>query len=159
MAGFLDDPAAINLYDLSGEGSAFASAFVQRANSEVSTTDTVDELGQPINERLKRDLLEAFEALEEIGAEFGFRTAKEISRYVTIHRELSGADWQYKAALDAQVLQKLMPKLHGSARKLEGVLDSLAEFAKARALALTGEKIARMQKRLDRDGFTSFAEA
>lgn len=159
MASFLDDPAAINLHDLAGQGSSFAAAFVLRANSDALIADAVDELGKPVNERLKSDLLEAFNALEEIGAEFGFRTAKEIARFVTIHRELSGADWQYKSALDAQVLQKLMPKLHGSARKLEGVLAALAKFAATHDLTLTSEKIARMQKRLDRDGFTSFAEA
>ena len=52
-----------------------------------------------------------------------------------------------------------MPKLHGSARKLSGVLNALEEFATARSLPLTLEKVKRMQQRLDRDGFTSFAEA
>ena len=52
-----------------------------------------------------------------------------------------------------------MPKLHGSARKLDGVLKALEDFARDHALALTGEKVKRMQERLARDGFTSFAEA
>jgi len=78
---------------------------------------------------------------------------------MVIHKELTGAGWQYKDALDAQVLQKLMPKLHGSARKLDGVLKALAAFAEVNGLPLTLEKVSRMQERLKRDGFTSFAEA
>jgi 5-methylcytosine-specific restriction protein B len=89
---------------------------------------------------------------------FGYRSAKEIARFVAIYRELSGEGWQYKDALDAQVMQKLMPKLHGSARKLSGVLDTLKKFAEDHELPLTKNKVDRMQKRLKDEGFTSFAE-
>jgi hypothetical protein len=51
-----------------------------------------------------------------------------------------------------------MPKLHGSARKLSGVLNTLAKFAKDNELPLTQNKVERMQKRLKDEGFTSFAE-
>ena len=53
----------------------------------------------------------------------------------------------------------LMPKLHGAARKLAEVLDKLQAFATDKQLPLTLEKLQRMQQRLGRDGFTSFAEA
>lgn len=99
-----------------------------------------------------------FEPLAEVGAEFGYRSAKEIARFVAIHRELSGDGWQYQDALDAQVLQKLMPKLHGSERKLSGVLRSLEKFAKEKGLPLTKNKVERMLQRLKDEGFTSFAE-
>ena len=55
-------------------------------------------------------------------------------------------------------MQKLMPKLHGSARKLSGVLDTLNKFAEDHDLPLTKNKVDRMQKRLKDEGFTSFAE-
>jgi 5-methylcytosine-specific restriction protein B len=103
-------------------------------------------------------LIELFEPLADVGAEFGYRSAKEIARFVAIHRELSGEDWNYKDALDAQVMQKLMPKLHGSARKLSGVLETLKKFADEHQLPLTQNKVKRMQKRLKDEGFTSFAE-
>jgi 5-methylcytosine-specific restriction protein B len=108
--------------------------------------------------QLQQDLIELFVPLAEVGAEFGYRSAKEIARFVAIHRELSGENWDYKDALDAQVMQKLMPKLHGSARKLTGVLNTLEKFALERDLPLTKNKVARMQKRLKDEGFTSFAE-
>ncbi len=159
LGAFLDDPADINLAALQAQGAAFAHAFVQRAAAGADIATLVDAAGIAQGPQLKVDLLEVFGALSNIGAEFGFRTAKEIARFMVIHQELSGPGWVYKDALDAQVLQKLMPKLHGSARKLSGVLKEVEAFATVKDLKLTLEKVQRMQQRLERDGFTSFAEA
>lgn len=159
MDAFLDDPAGIDLDGLASQGVGFAAAFVERAQADADISALVDTQGTAVAPQLKADLLQVFDALAGVGAEFGFRTAKEIARFMVLHKELSGADWQYKDALDAQVVQKLMPKLHGSARKLDAVLKALDTFATQHALVLTGEKVKRMQERLVRDGFTSFAEA
>ncbi len=159
MSAFMDDPAGINLDSLQAQGAAFGQAFVQRSNGDADIGTLVDAAGMAYGPQLKTDLLAVFATLAEIGGEFGFRTAREITRFVVIHKELSGPGWEYRHALDAQVLQKLMPKLHGSARKLDGVLKALSDFATAKDLPLTLEKIGRMQERLKRDGFTSFAEA
>ena len=159
MGAFLDDPVGIDLDGLASQGVGFAAAFVARAQADADIAALVDTQGTAVAPQLKADLLQVFDALVGVGAEFGFRTAKEIARFMVIHKELSGLDWQYKDALDAQVVQKLMPKLHGSARKLDAVLKALDTFATQHALVLTGEKVKRMQERLVRDGFTSFAEA
>ena len=159
MGAFLDDPAGIDLDGLASQGAGFATAFVARAQADADISALVDTQGAAVAPKLKADLLQVFDALVGVGAEFGFRTAKEIARFMVIHKELSGLDWQYKDALDAQVVQKLMPKLHGSARKLDAVLKALETFATQHALVLTDEKVKRMQERLGRDGFTSFAEA
>ena len=159
MGAFLDDPAGIDLDGLASQGAGFATAFVARAQADADIAALVATPGTAVAPQLKADLLQVFDALAGVGAEFGCRTAKEIARFMVIHKELSGLDWQYKDALDAQVVQKLMPKLHGSARKLDAVLKALDTFATQHALVLTGEKVKRMQERLVRDGFTSFAEA
>ena len=159
MGAFLDDPVGIDLDGLAPQGVGFAAAFVARAQADADIAALVDTQGTAVAPKLKADLLQVFDALVGVGAEFGFRTAKEIARFMVIHKELSGLDWQYKDALDAQVVQKLMPKLHGSARKLDAVLKVLDTFVTQHALVLTGEKVKRMQERLVRDGFTSFAEA
>ena len=159
MGAFLDDPVGIDLDGLASQGVGFAAAFVARAQADADIAALVDTQGTAVAPQLKADLLQVFDALAGVWAEFGFRTAKEIARFMVIHKELSGLDWQYKDALDAQVVQKLMPKLHGSARKLDAVLKALDTFATQHALVLTGEKVKRMQERLVRDGFTSFAEA
>ena len=152
MTAFLAAPAtSVSMEDLMGEGAHYAEAFVARAKLDAN-------LDAAVASQLQQNLIELFEPLAEVGAEFGYRSAKEIARFVAIHRELSGADWNYKDALDAQVMQKLMPKLHGSARKLTGVLNTLEKFALEHDLPLTKNKVARMQKRLKDEGFTSFAE-
>jgi 5-methylcytosine-specific restriction protein B len=152
MEAFLAAPAAsVSVKSLEGQGAHYAEAFVSRAVADASL-DPADAA------RLQQDLLALFKPLSDVGAEFGYRSAKEIARFVAIYRELSGEGWQYKDALDAQVMQKLMPKLHGSARKLSGVLDTLKKFAEDHELPLTKNKVDRMQKRLKDEGFTSFAE-
>ncbi len=151
IAAFLDAPAAVNMKLLAGKGAAFGAAFVAEAAAEV-------QLKSETAAELKARLVEVFAALAPIGAEFGFRTAYEITRFAYYHEKLAGADWQFSDALDAQVLQKLMPKLHGSQRRLEPVLKALEEFCAAHQCNASMEKIRRMQDRL-KDGFTSFAEA
>ena len=151
IAAFLDAPSAVNMELLEGKGASFGAAFVAEAAAEV-------QLKSATAAELKARMTEVFAALAPIGAEFGFRTAYEISRFTHFHDKLTGAGWQFNDALDAQVLQKLMPKLHGSQRRLEPVLKALESFCAANQCNASLEKIKRMQDRL-KDGFTSFAEA
>ena len=151
IAAFLDAPSAVNMELLEGKGASFGAAFVAEAAAEV-------QLKSATAAELKARMTEVFAALAPIGAEFGFRTAYEISRFIHFHDKLTGAGWQFNDALDAQVLQKLMPKLHGSQRRLEPVLKALESFCAANQCNASLEKIKRMQDRL-KDGFTSFAEA
>ncbi len=151
IAAFLDNPSAVDMAGLAGKGAAFGATFVAEASTEV-------QLQPATAAELKARLTEVFAALAPIGAEFGFRTAYEIARFTYFHDKLTGSGWQFNAALDAQVLQKLMPKLHGSQRRLEPVLKALATFCETHQCTASLEKIRRMQDRL-KDGFTSFAEA
>jgi energy-coupling factor transporter ATP-binding protein EcfA2 len=156
MAAFLSQPfKLVEVKDLAGKGASYAEAFVARVQKRATLNSTIDK-------QLQQDALELFHPLSLLGAEFGFRNAKEITRFVEIYIEISGEFPEemsiYKEALDAQVMQKLMPKLHGSARKLSAVLESLNKFADKHDLPLTKDKVKRMQKRLNDEGFTSFAE-
>ena len=78
-----------------------------------------------------------------------------------IDQLLTGDGWEFKAAMDAQILQKLLPKLHGSRNVLEPVLCTLAtlcfakrtwklddggkEFAHLNGLRVEAAKAARME--------------
>lgn len=152
IAAFLDAPSKVDMGALAGKGATFGPAFVAEASAgaQLDVTTAAD---------LKARLTEIFGTLAKIGAEFGFRTAFEITRFTHFHAKLSGEGWQFKDALDAQVLQKLIPKLHGSERKLGPVLEALAEFCEKYDCSHSLEKIQRMQSRLRTDGFTSSAEA
>ena len=71
-----------------------------------------------------------FDLLRDHNAEFGFRVANEAARFLHFYRLLGGyaddnADW-FNAAMDAVIVQKFLPKLHGSRPKLEGLLWALA---------------------------------
>jgi hypothetical protein len=161
MTDFLGAPKAVDMESLAAGGAAFSEAFVAATNSNDISAGAIPEAIRgtaDVAKDLNDSLLSVFEGLAEIGAEFGYRTAYEISRFVYFHAVLSGKDWQFKDALDAQVFQKLLPKLHGSERRLGPVLEKLEKFCTERQLDLSLEKIKRMRERL-KDGFTSFAEA
>ena len=61
--------------------------------------------------------------------EFGFRTPTEFLRYCEIAHDLSDeGTWKNDATCDIQILQKILPKLHGSRRRIEGLLVGLASY-------------------------------
>ena len=151
IAAFLDAPAKVDMGALAGKGAAFGSSFVAEAS-------TAAQLDGTTAAALRARLTEIFGELAKIGAEFGFRTTYEITRFTHFHANLTGSGWQFKDAQDAQVLQKLLPKLHGSERRLGPVLKALEAFCTTHECDESLIKIRRMQDRL-KDGFTSFAEA
>lgn len=161
ISSFLESPAKVNMDALAGKGAGYGSAFVAAARAEVSLAQLPPEIGDgtAAAAELRQRLTELFAELAPIGAEFGFRTAFEVSRFFYHHAVLTGDGWQFKDALDAQIVQKLMPKLHGSDRKLRKVLDKLKAFCETHDLPLSRVKTERMLERLTQDGFTSFAEA
>ncbi len=130
------------------------------------------------------DLKLFFTELKKSGAEFGYRTASEIGRLMYMLKEL-GEDGDN--LLDIAIMQKLLPKLHGSRNKLTKVLPILGGFClnnntkikedyldkfvsnnlNEEAIQLdtnikykiSFEKICRMYKNAIENGFASYAEA
>jgi energy-coupling factor transporter ATP-binding protein EcfA2 len=118
MESFLNKAAHADLTPLDGRGRQFGSAFAAKAREEnVKSSE---------RQRLNAEMALLFQVLTSHGAEFGFRTAKEITRFVAFHEELTPSDWNFAEAVDAQICQKILPKLHGSRRKLEPLLCALA---------------------------------
>jgi|GEM_PF-6959755 len=72
--------------------------------------------------------------LERARLHFGYRSAAEMARFMTIYNgflpELvaPNADEQWLRALDIAVLQKVLPRLQGNRAKLEGALVSLCAY-------------------------------
>lgn len=180
MQRFLQQGAGnVALDVLNGEGAVYGRAFVDAANSEVA-------LPEAEQAQLSAQLLMVFEALRTHGLAFGFRAAKEITRFVALYRDLHPQGlgvlepgW-LATALDAQLLQKVLPRLSGSRNQLAEVLAALAEVCETGAApekpsnrtlrerrASYGEaryprasaKIARMWQLLEANGFVSFMEA
>jgi 5-methylcytosine-specific restriction enzyme B len=172
MAAFLFNPVKADLSKLKGAGANMASDFISKA------TNSID--GSSATQGMSTALLEFFLELKKAGAEFGYRSAAEINRFVKV-ASIFEPSWEEDAILDAAFIQKLLPKVHGSRRKLEPVLKALAGLCLIKKeevgellnkpenirlddksmvrFPLSLEKIIRMHKAAIQDGFTSFAEA
>jgi 5-methylcytosine-specific restriction endonuclease McrBC GTP-binding regulatory subunit McrB len=192
LAPALLNPAKINLGAIRGRGAHRLDDFVRYANQPLAIPNSHRAV-------LATEAMLLFEILEEHGHEFAFRVAYEIARFFgALHVLMEDFDASY--GIDAQIYQKILPRLSGSRAQLEPVLLALASFClterqwddpdgtepvlrnglriveAARRAAndfdesvfdadgqsifpLSFAKLQRMHKRLQRNGFTSFAEA
>ncbi|MCQ2524909.1 MAG: DUF3578 domain-containing protein [Lachnospiraceae bacterium] len=128
------------------------------------------------SEKITNTLASFFKELKSVNAEFGYRSATEIYRFINqaMKNDNTAEKMSESEILDAAIVQKLLPKLHGSRKKLEPVLKKLWELcnsnenneigytqelaAKAK-YPMAADKIARMYAAAQDNGFTSFAEA
>ncbi|MGD9713662.1 MAG: EVE domain-containing protein [Thermomicrobiales bacterium] len=97
------------------------------------------------------DLLAAWDAVQDI-APFAFRVADEIRIYVQEAHQL-GVNWE--AALDEQLLQKVMPKIKGADLRIEGSLDAILSLCDGR-FPLTHEKAKVMRDGFSQHGFATY---
>lgn len=105
-----------------------------------------------------RQLLAIQAALRQHHRHFGYRVASEIAAFmVNAQQYCVECEAVLPIAFDLQVMQKILPKLHGNAAQLHGPLESLAEAIPSSCL-LSHAKIARMQSRLQQIGFASFID-
>jgi hypothetical protein len=121
MAQVLDWAGAnVNLDAIAGEGATHAEAFAQAARAAPPAL-TADE-----HQRAKSEVLLLFDALHACGMAFGYRTASEMLRFIAHSKTFaSEQDWMHRA-MDAQIAQKLLPKLSGSRAVLAPAVRSLA---------------------------------
>lgn len=129
--------------------------------------------GTESSELAQRTLISFFRVLKKVNAEFGYRSATEIYRFIANAKTCTDGITEDEI-LDAAIVQKLLPKLHGSRKKLEPALKALwglcmpnthtaetiihdnVQYAKFPEAA---DKIQRMMQTALDNGFTSFAEA
>ena len=130
------------------------------------------------DKEIKVTLGHFFKDLKSVNAEFGYRSATEIYRFISQAQKHDDTEkkMSLKDILDCAIVQKLMPKLHGSRKKLDATLNALwkecfeGEVQKETTLIsrdkvanamypLTADKILRMHDAAMANGFTSFSEA
>lgn len=127
-------------------------------------------------EYLSNALNPIYAQLQLAGSEFGYRSANEIILLFETLGKLK-PEMSNEEKLDVALVQKLLPKLHGSASKLKKPLIELAKLtikgdwneeflliekkvdAGLLKHHLTFDKIKSMLIRLGQNGFVSFAEA
>lgn len=171
MDYFLGNIGEVNMDALVSKGAGMAKSFVQLSLDKSPLKEDLD--------KINPELAKFFVELKKAGAEFGYRSATEILRLI---KNLSVIDpsLSLDQKLDIAIIQKLLPKLHGSRNKLNKVLVKLAplclkgdfkiesevlnkedfDFNSDQAkYPLSLEKIARMYRSAIENGFASFAEA
>lgn len=170
---FLDQVGEINIENLESKGAGMAKSFLDMALDKSIPTEGMGEV--------KAELGKFFVELKKVGAEFGYRSATEILKLIDrLGKVDSGLRPEEK--LDIAIIQKLLPKLHGSRRKLVPVLTSLANLCLKNSFKpgnenasienkvfelqldqikypISYEKLSRMNKAAIENGFASFAEA
>ena len=134
-----------------GKGAQFTAEFMRLAAGEkIGTNKSLHQV----------TFLSFFDQLQEAGAEFGYRTANEMTQLMA-YLDFFGIHGN--AAYDIAIMQKLLPKLHGSRSKLSKVLPALLNLCMDSSqeiiFPLSFEKLSRMQKNAQENGFASYAEA
>ena len=157
MSEFLAESPDVDIKLCEGLAADMAADFVNIAS-------TKKEMSSEANDVLN----EFFKNLKKANAEFGYRTATEIGRFISLASDSMKTD----EAIDAAIVQKLLPKLHGSRKKIESVTKELWKLCASGDLEtlenpdptvakykLTADKVLRMYRSALENGFTSFAEA
>jgi len=172
MKKFIGNVKPLDLDSINGLGANMAASFVELANNKGLMPNNIDDLNST--------LINFFKELKKTGAEFGYRSASEIHRFVAVANQLDPT-WKMDEIIDCTIMQKLLPKVHGSRRKLEPVLKTLGALCLSNGKTIDEifnrksdidfndstiskypislEKIDRMYKGLIANGFTSYAEA
>ena len=175
LEDFIDSKVTLDMDLLKGEGVIFGEGFIEMARRETDKKNL---------KKVETDLKDFFKELKKSGAEFGYRSASEIGRLMFMLEELGEKE---DNLLDIAIMQKLLPKIHGSRNKLSKVLPVLGGFClknneliKEKYLdmfvnntlteeilnkdsnikyRISFEKICRMYKNAVENGFASYAEA
>jgi len=100
---------------------------------------------------------ELLDILKEYNLHFGYRVVNEMSRFILLAQEHLASQFSTEDAFDIQMLQKILPKFHGTRAKLEKPLNELLPFCSDR-FPRTKQKIDRMMANLKVQGYTSFIE-
>lgn len=121
-----------------------------------SSLEDYDNL-KKINRGIAGTIGEIINILQPFNMHFGYRTVNEVSRFLCLaSKQVENCD--LKEALDIQLLQKILPKFHGTQGKLEVPLKKVQEYCKEKDLRLSFKKLERMLRILNDQGYTSYIE-
>lgn len=173
MHSYFENNQNVNMTSLNTKGASMAKSFLNMVKNE--------DFGEQDMSKVHETLINFFEQLKKMGAEFGYRSASEIIR---LYNQLAVIDpaLTKNEKIDIAIMQKLLPKLHGSRRKLCPILLVLAKFCVSSKIKniekevfgddsfdflsvkkvnypLSLEKITRMYHGAVDNGFASYAEA
>ena len=126
---FLKEPGEYSFPERAADGvaEAFQALALQARSGEL------EDLPVAVADASRADLVALFEILKKGRFEFAYRTANEVNRYLRVCYHLAedkeawrAGDW--RSDLDDQIVQKILPKLHGSVGRVGTLLGALAVY-------------------------------
>jgi 5-methylcytosine-specific restriction protein B len=170
MVDYLGEQSPVDMTQLLSGGITLAQGFLGLCQQPTPSN---------VLKEYQNEMVQIFDVLKTLGAEFGYRSASEIGRLIHSLGNLGVA--QKNDKIDIAIMQKMLPKLHGSRTKLHPVLEQLGkicltdgdkwkDYLEVNAptefkeddnvkYKLSFEKIVRMYKNASANGFASYAEA
>lgn len=139
LSAFLEDSVKPDLSKIDGKGfEDFGRAFIEAAKAPaVMPEDARAAFGA--------EMFLFFRILQLHGAEFGYRTVHETTRFLQFYKMLGNypndGTW-FAGAFDCVIVQKILPKLHGSRAKLGPLLRSVWHLCANPRTALGGDPFA-----------------
>lgn len=167
MKSFLSEMKEVDCSGIVGKAAEMGADFVELARKMDFEKDDV----------VIATLQSFFNDLKAVNAEFGYRSATEIFRFISFAKNNDDTDskMSINEVIDAAIVQKLLPKLHGSRKMLDPALKGLWKLCfevkdrdtiqinrdnLSKAIYKeSADKILRMYESANANGFTSFAEA
>ena len=97
-----------------------------------------------------------YEIVQKYDFEFAFRTVKEIRNYIAAAYELlEKTEFNLNQIIDEQLLQKILPKIHGNKKEIGQMLEELTGLCDKYSLVLSKKKIEQMKGKLAKVQYAS----
>lgn len=135
--------------------SSFAKLFL---NKSLDIRKGNSKLNEDMISELQGIFSTLYDLLEKCGYEFSYRTVREIRQYISAAYELTNNvnDFNLNSILDEAIIQKILPKIHGSRREIGELLDELEQFCSDKKLELSLKKVQKMKGKLAKVQYASF---
>jgi MoxR-like ATPase len=108
---------------------------------------------------IKKLFGEVYTSTEKSGYEFAYRSVKEIRQYISAAYELESKSFDHDALVEAEdeeLLQKVLPKIHGNKKEIGELLENLENLCKKYGLDSSMRKIDQMKGKLAQVQYASF---
>ena len=159
-----DKDDVLNMFNISGQQvkiapakSGVAEAFLRLAK-ELRNGESC--IGKDQMVEIRDIFTSIYEIADKNGYEFAYRTVREIRQYLIAAYKLSvgWSDFEMYRAIDEQLLQKVLPKIHGNRKEIGNMLEELEAVCNqaGKELKLSARKIKQMKGKLAAVQYASF---
>lgn len=149
-----DHPASMTTVVPAGKG--MAEGFLKLADEIRNGTCNLDDMQL---QGIKKLFGDVYLSTEKSGYEFAYRSVKEIRQYISAAYELDTENFDHHALVEAEdeeLLQKVLPKIHGNKKEIGELLEDLENLCKTNGLEGSMRKIDQMKGKLAQVQYASF---